>query len=145
VNDSFSIVFALPLLFLSLYLKAICTRILTFSLSYIICEHFRVDQHFIIVYLPHPNACLKSGPGFPTSHLVSLHLVRSFKEWGGCSFSDIGGIDDHHYLNFLFIKSRILTFSLSYIICEHFRVDQHFIIVYLPHPTLYGIWKVENQ
>jgi hypothetical protein len=48
---------------------------------------------------PHFCACPKQGPGFPTSH-VMVFLCSVIVH-----FVDIGGIDDHHCLNFLFITS----------------------------------------
>jgi hypothetical protein len=52
--------------------------------------------------LPHFCACPKPGPGFPTSHHGLLSSVRIR---GDC-FVDIGGIDDHHCLNFFFIIGK---------------------------------------
>ena len=46
--------------------------------------------------------CPKPGPIFPTSNVVVfLCSVNSIKMRGNCSFFYIGGIDDHHCLNFL--------------------------------------------
>ena len=50
-------------------------------------------------------SCPKPGPGFPTSYAVIFLLwsVSSAKTRSDLFyFVDIGGIDNHHYLNFLF-------------------------------------------
>jgi hypothetical protein len=56
---------------------------------------------------PYLYACPKPGPGFPTSYVVFfLCSASSVKMRGDFSLVDIGGIDYHHRLNFLFIIVR---------------------------------------
>ena len=52
---------------------------------------------------PHLCVCPKPGPGFPTSYVVGFFCV--FSEWKWEVIVHIGGIVDHHCLNFLFIIS----------------------------------------
>ena len=61
---------------------------------------------------PHFCACPKPGHGFPTSYVVVFVVFSNFR-WEVIvrrevivRFVDIGGIDDHHCLNFLFIKLK---------------------------------------
>jgi hypothetical protein len=53
--------------------------------------------------LPHFCSCPKPGPGFPTSCCGVFCFQLRWKVIG--HFVEIGGIDDHHCLNFLFINS----------------------------------------
>ena len=66
--------------------------------------------------LPHFCACPKPGPGFQTFNVVvffSVHWVQLWWEVIVC-FVDIGGSDDHHCLNFLFIIFQIKSFFSSH-------------------------------
>ena len=59
----------------------------------------RVGISLIVLILPHCCVCPKARPGFPTSYVMIWVMMR-----GDCSKRiDIGGIVDHHCLNFLFI------------------------------------------
>ena len=56
------------------------------------------------IILPHFCACPKPGPGFPTLYVVQLVQLR----WEMIvRFVDIGGIDYHHCLKFLFIENNM--------------------------------------
>jgi hypothetical protein len=57
-------------------------------------------------------ACLTSGPVFPTSYMLWCFFVFSELRWEVIVyFVDIGGIVDHHWLNFLFITIFSLLVS----------------------------------
>ena len=60
--------------------------------------------------MPHFCVCPKSGPGFPTSYVMVFVCAQLAKMRDSCSFIDIGGIDDHHCLNFLFTIIFTKTF-----------------------------------
>ena len=58
----------------------------------------------------HFCACTKPGPRFPKSYVVAFCVQWVQLRWEVIvHFVDIGGIDDHHCLNFLF-----LTYFFSY-------------------------------
>jgi hypothetical protein len=60
--------------------------------------------YFKTIILKHLCACPKTGAGFPTSYVVVSDVMLGRELIVRCV--DIGGIDDHHYLNFLFIIIR---------------------------------------
>jgi hypothetical protein len=51
----------------------------------------------------------KLGPGFPMLYANGLFVFSKLKWEVIAHFVDIGGIDDHHCLNFLFIMKEIKT------------------------------------
>ena len=55
------------------------------------------------LFLKHIKDCTNPGPGFPTP-MSFLCSVKSVQMRCDCCFADIGGIDDHHSLHFLFIN-----------------------------------------
>jgi hypothetical protein len=62
------------------------------------------DLYFQTIILKHFCACPKTGAGFPTSYVVFSDAMLRRELIVRCV--DIGGIVDHHYLNFLFIIIR---------------------------------------
>ena len=86
--------------------KSLCIKILI-RLTYIItwmnhyffyCKYFR---SIIITHL-HSCVCPKPGFGFPMSYVMVVFVFSELSWEVIVRFVDIGGIDDHHWLNFVF-------------------------------------------
>ena len=72
------------------------------------CWKSRCQEGNVVIPLtsltpPHFYACSKPGSGFPTSYVMAFFCSNYLRREVIVCFVDIGGIVDHHCLNFLFI------------------------------------------
>ena len=56
---------------------------------------------------PHFFACPKPEPGFPMSYVTVCFMFNYFMWEMIVTFIDIGGVVDHHCLNFLFVSKNL--------------------------------------
>jgi hypothetical protein len=63
--------------------------------------------------LPHFCACPKPGPGLPTSYVVVFVVLNDLRWEVIIHFVDIGGIADHHCLNFHFMRHINLLWPVN--------------------------------
>jgi hypothetical protein len=130
------------------------------SMSLIIASHNkdiktlkRVGNLLTRLTQPQFCNCPKPGSRFPTSHVI-VFLVQwvQFRWYVIVRFLDIGGIDDHPCLNFLFITYLINLFFVdphSYLTSDIYFGLLHFQVYCLPNSTMtiewYYLWYIFLQ
>ena len=97
----------------SFWVKANLCRVFCCSFVHI---YFRLKSNYqegmvkiLITGLTPPHFCTysKTGPWFPTSYVLAFFVFSALRWEVIVRFIDIGGIDDHHCLNFLFVMRYI--------------------------------------
>jgi hypothetical protein len=75
----------------------------------------RVGIPLTALTLPHVCACPKPGPRFPSANVMVYFVFSDLMCEVVVRFDDMGGIDDHHCLNFLNIMYQVVSIYFSFI------------------------------
>ena len=89
--------------------------------------------------------CPKPGSGFPMSYVMVFCVQRVQLRWEMIvRFVDIGGIDDYHCLNFLFINWFIIWLPLLKFLNLLLNVVYFFCVYYLSWPFGMGDMVIQT-